>query len=290
MKFGKELEKVKAGHEWSVYYVDYKQMKKTIKAGQRNIWEAERRSSAAARGMSDLGIGEVRVMSVRAGSLDGQALGSLAAGCTPVHIIRQQEVKRFFQRLEHEKDKVARFYARKDSWARSQLEALSRKLSEFGAIVHKCSQARIEAEVMEEAKRVSCLSFSLSLSLSTCAVDPRGVFTFRKMFLYSQVERIQAPEDALSNSGLELNTIGDRALFADYLSIKKELQDFEAELHLVMQYIYFNREAFRKIVKKMDKKFGTKHLPSFVKSMASKPATQVGQNLPYPCIDSLISF
>ena len=29
MKFGKDLEKATAGHEWSVYYVDYKQMKKT---------------------------------------------------------------------------------------------------------------------------------------------------------------------------------------------------------------------------------------------------------------------
>ena len=58
MKFGKDLEKATAGHEWSVYYVDYKQMKKTIKAGQRNIWEAERRSSSVAEASADAGAGE----------------------------------------------------------------------------------------------------------------------------------------------------------------------------------------------------------------------------------------
>ena len=58
MKFGKDLDKATSGHEWSVYYVDYKQLKKGIKVGQRNIWEAERRSSVSVEEGANAGAGE----------------------------------------------------------------------------------------------------------------------------------------------------------------------------------------------------------------------------------------
>lgn len=147
----------------------------------------------------------------------------------------------FFRLLSESESKLSKFYYDKENWAMSYMNTLEQRVEDLRAIASSSqSTASPSLSGSDSAHSLS----STSDSDSEIEIDSSSEENGMVKEMYSRLKE-------------EYRNMGSSKHFNKYIYAKKSLKTFYRELELLLEFVDLNRTAFRKIIKKFDKKNGS---------------------------------
>jgi cytidyltransferase-like protein len=157
------------------------------------------------------------------------------------HIKVESNDVEFFAVLDQCEEKLARFYADKETWALSYMTTLEKRVADL----------RQSASLPGSP---SSMSSEDSASMLTSS-SPTGIADFRiTLERLSKRGTIEGEFEWLKD---EYRKMGKSRHFQDFIYAKKSLVTFQRELSLLLEFLELNKTAFNKILKKYDKQTGS---------------------------------
>lgn len=144
----------------------------------------------------------------------------------------------FFDLLETSESKLAKFYEDKENWALKYMDTLEDRVEKL----------RVSASEPGSPSSLSSSMSSLTQSSPTGIVD-----------LKISLDKLSKRDSEGNYEWLkeEYRQMGKSRHFEDFIYAKKSLVTFHRELSLLIDFLGLNKVAFRKILKKFDKKTGS---------------------------------
>ena len=117
-----------------------------------------------------------------------------------------------------------------------------------------CSQQSGEAGSDQRAKSVEDFNVALNREKTT-------VRRFYVLMVSSLLKKIEHLKHAWDDFSRRIVSIPSLCRKQQFYAIRKMVEDVQSEISIFQKYLWYNREGFRKILKKHDKKTGTNLLP-----------------------------
>jgi cytidyltransferase-like protein len=178
------------------------------------------------------------------------------------------------------KEKLARFYGEKETWALDYIKQLEERVeklrdsakdgdlqparavsaSSLSESYESCSDDDSDDDSLyEKRERVPSTCHLLGLTLRGNKANNKFVHKNKSASFTTATERSdstdKSPRD-VSDLKEEYRSIGTRPHFQNFVYAKKSLSTFDRELDLLMEFLSLNATAFYKILKKFDKMTG----------------------------------
>jgi cytidyltransferase-like protein len=174
------------------------------------------------------------------------------------------DTSEFFDKLKGSEEKLARFFAEKESWAETYMETLVQRVE------------ALRDSASEPGSPSSLSSDGSALSMDSTNASPTGIAD-----LQISLERLSKRDHFGNYDWLkeEYRRMGKSKHFQDFIYAKKSLTTFERELALLLDFLQLNKTAFGKILKKYDKQTGSCLRETHLAEISERNAYLAGKKL-----------